>query len=84
MSAVFAPRKPRHIVLRAMFGILGLAMLTILLFFGLLIGTAMLAATLLYKLVSSVRNRAPVHSAGNIVEGEYRVVREKPALPLSR
>ncbi|WP_411832933.1 hypothetical protein [Pseudoxanthomonas mexicana] len=78
--AAFAPRKPRHPLLRLALGLLGLVLLGVLVFFSLFVGAAMIAAGLVYKLVS--QRRKPVARDG-AVEGEYRVVR-KPVLPLSR
>jgi len=79
--SVFAPRKPRHPLLRLAFGLLGLAVLCVLVFFSVFVGAAMIAAGLLYKLL---RQRGkPVARDARVVDGEYRVIR-KPAMPLSR
>lgn len=75
----FSPRKPRHPLLRLTLGLLGLALLCVLVFFSVFVGAAMIAGGLAYKLFKQ-RNK-PV--ARPVVEGEYHVVR-KPALPLSR
>lgn len=75
----FAPRKPRHPLLRVVVGLLGLAVLAVLVFFGLFVGAAMLAAGMAYRLL---RPRARANAQQRVVEGEYRVVR-KQALPLS-
>jgi len=77
----FAPRKPRHPVLRLLLGLAGLVVLVLLVFFSLFIGAAMIGAGLLYRYW---RQRGkPVAGHGRVVEGEYRVLR-KPVLPLSR
>ncbi|MEJ1096271.1 MULTISPECIES: hypothetical protein [unclassified Pseudoxanthomonas] len=79
--SAFAPRKPRHPLLRLAFGLLGLALLCVLVFFSVFVGAAMIAGGLLYKLL---RQRGkPVARDANVVDGEYRVIR-KPAMPLSR
>lgn len=75
----FAPRKPRHPLLRIVVGLLGLAVLAVLVFFGLFVGAAMLAAGMAYRLL---RPRARPAAQQRVVEGEYQVVR-KQALPLS-
>lgn len=73
----FAPRKPRHPLLRIAFGLIGLALLVVLLVLGLFVGAAMVAAGLLLKLW---RQRGkPIAADKNVVEGEYRVV-GKPLL----
>jgi len=79
--SAFAPRKPRHPLLRLAVGLLGLAVLCVLVFVSVFVGAAMIAAGLLYKLF---RQRGkPVARQGSVVDGESRVVR-KPVLPLSR
>jgi hypothetical protein len=78
LRAVFAPRKPRHPLLRLAFGLVGLAVLCVLVFFGVFVGAAMLAAGMAYRLM---RPR-PRPAQQRVVEGEYQVVR-KQALPLS-
>ncbi|TWI06263.1 hypothetical protein IP90_00528 [Luteimonas cucumeris] len=73
----FSPRKPRHPLLRIAFGLVGLALLVVLLVFGLFVGAAMVAAGLLLRVF---RQRGKVVAADrNVVEGEYRVV-GKPLL----
>ena len=73
----FAPRKPRHPLLRIAFGVVGLALLVVLLVLGLFVGAAMVAAGLLIKLW---RQRGkPIAADKKVVEGEYRVV-GKPLL----
>jgi energy-converting hydrogenase Eha subunit G len=83
LRSAFAPRKPRHPLLRVAFGLVGVALLCLLVFFSVFVGAAMIAAGVLYKLVSQ-RGRPVVASRNaKVVEGEYRVVR-KPVLPMSR
>jgi len=73
----FAPRKPRHPLLRIAFALIGLALLAVLLVLGLFVGAAMVAAGLLIKLF---RQRGkPIAADKKVVEGEYRVV-GKPLL----
>ncbi|SEK55988.1 hypothetical protein SAMN05428989_0348 [Pseudoxanthomonas sp. GM95] len=79
LRAVFAPRKPRHPLLRLAVGLLGLGVLCVLVFFGVFVGAAMLAAGMAYRLL---RPRQRASAQQRVVEGEYEVVR-KPALPLS-
>ncbi|HLM52014.1 MAG TPA: hypothetical protein VK325_00100 [Pseudoxanthomonas sp.] len=83
LRSAFAPRKPRHPLLRLAFGVVGLGLLCLLVFFSLFVGAAMIAAGVLYELFNQ-RGR-PLAAARNarVVEGEYRVVR-KPVLPMPR
>ena len=74
-GAMFAPRKPRHPLSRAAVGLLGLALLAVLLVFGVVVGAAMLAVGLVRRLL---RSRKPQARPGRVVDAEYRVV-DKPA-----
>ncbi|MFP7722158.1 hypothetical protein [Lysobacter sp. A3-1-A15] len=70
----FAPRKPRHPLVRIAFGLVGLALLAVLVVFGAVVGAAMIAAGLLYKLWRS-RGTPVARGAGRpVVEGQYRVL----------
>lgn len=73
-SAVFAPRKPRHPLLRLAVGLLGLALLAVLLVVGVVVGTAMLAVGLVRRLLGRGAKPQP---RGTVVDAEYRVV-DKP------
>ena len=73
-----APRKPRHRLLRVLLGVLGLAVLLVLIAFGVFVGAAMLAAGALLRLWA-VRRKAPARK-DDALAGEFRVV-SKPALP---
>lgn len=77
----FSPRKPRHPLLRVMLGLLGVALLLVLLAVGLVAGTAMLAFGLLRRLLG--RGGKPAAVEGHVVDGEYRVV-PKAGQPLLR
>ena len=74
----FAPRKPRHPLVRLAFGLQGLGLLLLLVLFSVFVGIAMLAAGLLYRLLK--QRGKPVAPDARIVDGEYRVV-GKAALP---
>jgi hypothetical protein len=73
-----APRKPRHRLLRLLLGVLGLALLLVLIAFGVFVGAAMLSAGALLRLWA-VRRKAPARKEAAL-PGEFRVV-SKPALP---
>jgi hypothetical protein len=81
MRSAFAPRKPRNPLLRVAFGIVGLALLCLLVFFSVFVGAAMLAIGLAWKLLAQRGKPAAVRDP-SVVEGEFHVVR-KPVLPLS-
>jgi uncharacterized membrane protein YjgN (DUF898 family) len=77
----FAPRKPRHRLLRIVLALFGVAVLALLLVIGLAVGAAMLAVGLLSRLW---RQRGkPVAVDPKTLEGEYRVLR-KPVLTTGR
>lgn len=81
VSALFAPRKPRHPLLRLLLGLVGVALLAVLLVVGLVVGAAMLTGGLLWRLW---RQRGkPVATDERVVDAEYRVV-SKPGQPLLR
>ncbi len=74
----FAPRRPRHPLVKLGIGLLGLGVLALLVFFSVFVGIAMLAIGVLYRLT---RQRRPVEpSARAVVNGEYRIV-AKHVLP---
>jgi hypothetical protein len=73
----FAPRKPRNALLRVAFGLLGIALLVVLLGVGLVVGATMLAFGLLRRLAGRRPHARPAD--GRVVDGEYRVV-QKPLL----
>lgn len=75
-GAFFAPRKPRHPLLRLAVGMLGLLLLAALLVVGVVVGTAMLALGLLRRVLGG--SARPQPRPGNVVDAEYRVV-DKPA-----
>ena len=71
-NAFSAPRKPRHRALRVAFGIIGLALLAVLVMFGLFVGAAMIAAGVLFKLLK--QRGKPVARDARVLDGEFRVV----------
>jgi hypothetical protein len=80
LSAMFAPRKPRHPLLRVLLGVIGVLLLAALLVVGLVVGTAMLAGGLVMRLL---RERGkPRATPSRVVDGEYHVV--KTGQPLLR
>lgn len=83
LHAVFAPRKPRHPLLRVLAGFAGLVVLGLMLVAGLFVGTAMLLAGLGLRLARGRVRPAPAPRDRNVVDAEYRIV-GKAGLPLAR
>lgn len=84
VRSAFEPRKPRHRLLRFVFGMVGLGLLALLVVFGVVVGAAMLVAGLAYRLWHGRGALAAAHVARGaqdprVVEAEYRVV-DKPML----
>ncbi|WP_058834017.1 hypothetical protein [Luteimonas abyssi] len=77
-DAVFAPRKPRHPLLRVGLGLVGLALLAVLLVFGVIIGVGMLAVGMVTRVLGQ-RGRPARARADATLDGEFRVV-DKPLL----
>lgn len=84
VRSFFAPRKPRHPLMRFALGVVGLGLVLVLLVVGAFVGTAMLLAGMLMRLWRG-RGQHVVRrpQTERVVEGEYRVV-GKSALPLGR
>ena len=81
VRSAFEPRKPRHRLLRFAVGLVGLALIVLLVMFGVVVGAAMLVAGLAYKLWHGRGKPIATHRSADprVVDGEYRVV-EKPAI----
>lgn len=80
VSAMFAPRKPRHPLLRVLLGVVGVLVLAALLVVGVFVGLAMLAGGMLVRLL---RQRGKPVASNRVVDAEYRVV-PKTGEPLLR
>lgn len=78
---LFAPRKPRHPLVRVAAGLIGLAILAAMVFVGVFVGAAMILIGLAWKLLAQRKPQVRRAADASVVEGEYRVVR-KPALPM--
>lgn len=83
LHALFAPRKPRHPLVRVFAGLVGVALLALLVVAGLFVGAAMLAAGLLLRLWKQRGRPLARDRRADVVEAEYRVV-DKGALPHPR
>lgn len=72
IQTLFPSRALRNPIVRVLLALLGLALLSVVLVFGVVVGTLMIAAGLLRRALS---HKAPAtRSAGNVIDGEYRVV----------
>lgn len=81
-SALFnAPRRPRNPLLRITLGVLGIALLLVLVVVGVFVGIAMLIGGMLWRLWVTRGERAGVRKRSATVDADYRVVR-KSQLPL--
>lgn len=74
----FAPRKPRHPLLRLTLGLLGLGVLLTLVFFSVFVGIAMLMIGVLARMWKL--RGTPAARDNRIVDGQFRVI-GKPVLP---
>ena len=80
LNHLFAPRKPRHPLVRVAAGLAGLAILAVLIFFSVFVGAAMILGGIAWKMLSKSNRSTPQQT--RVVEADYRVVR-KSTLPLS-
>lgn len=71
----YCPSKPRHPLLRVLVGLLGLALLLVLVAFGVVIGLGMLLFAGARRLFGSSPRPAPKAPA-DVIEGEYTRVRD--------
>ncbi|MDI9237397.1 hypothetical protein QLQ15_00535 [Lysobacter sp. LF1] len=72
VRSAFEPRKPRHRLLRFALGVIGLGVLAVLVAFSVVLGAAMIAIGVTYKLWKQ-RGKRMARNAQHI-EGEFRVV----------
>lgn len=78
MHRVFAyrPHKPRNPLLRLGLGLLGVAVLGLLIVFGLFIGLGMLLFAAVRRLMRPRDTAAATPADPSVIEGEYQVVRK--------
>ncbi|WP_313174480.1 hypothetical protein [Stenotrophomonas sp.] len=80
---LFEPRKPRNPLVRIALGLLGIAILAVLVVGGVFIGAAMILGGITWKLLASRKARSVRKADPTVVDAEYHVVR-KAALPQAR
>lgn len=76
LRSLFIPRKPRNPLLRVALGLVGLALLALLLVFGAVVGAGMIVVGLVYRLWK--QRGKPLAEPGapdrRALDGEYRVL----------
>lgn len=78
LRGLLTPRKPRNPVVRVLLGLVGVAILAVLLVVGLFVGAVMVSFGLLR---AALRGRRPGPARqGDVLDAEYRVV-TKPGQP---
>jgi len=73
----YCPSKPRHPLLRVLVGLLGLALLLVLVAFGVVIGLGMLLFAAARRLFVATRRPARAKPPEDVIEGEYTRVRDR-------
>jgi hypothetical protein len=75
----YQPSKPRHPLLRLLFGLLGLVLLAVLVVAGLFVGLGMLLFAACRRMLRSA-NTAPAapRVEENVIDGEYSIVDKRP------
>ena len=81
LRRLFTPRKPRNALMRLALGLLGIAILAVLLVIGLFVGAAMILFGLLRGALRPRVKSDPRQA--DALDGEYRVV-TKPGQPVLR
>lgn len=79
VRAWLAARKPHNPLLRIALGVVGVALLLVLLVLGAVIGTLMVLVGLAMRLLRG-RGKPQVNASGRVLDGQYRVI-DKSALP---
>lgn len=75
----FTPSKPRHPLLRLVFGLFGLVVLALLVVFGLFIGIGMLLFAAVRRMLRGVPAAAGPGRVEGVINGEFAVVEKNRA-----
>lgn len=70
----YCPNKPRHPLLKLMFGLLGLMLLAVLLVFGVVFAVGMLVLATVRRMRRGQPARAAAATPTNVIDGEFQVV----------
>lgn len=75
----FTPSKPRHPLLRLVFGLFGLVLLALLVVFGLFIGIGMLLFAAVRRMLRGAPAAASPGRVEGVIDGEFAVVEKNRA-----
>ena len=76
----YQPSKPRHPLLRLVFGLLGLVLLAVLVVVGLFVGLGMLLFAAFRRMLRGAAAAPAAQKVEeNVIDGEYSVVDKRPA-----
>jgi uncharacterized protein (DUF58 family) len=75
----YQPSKPRHPLLRLLFGLLGLVLLAVLVVAGLFVGLGMLLFAAFRRMLRAPAAASTRKVEESVIEGEYSVVDKRPA-----
>lgn len=76
----YAPSKPRHPLLRLLFGVLGLALLAVLVVVGLFVGVGMLLFAATRRMLRSTPSAPRTVASEKVIDGEFSVVQKQNVL----
>jgi hypothetical protein len=75
----YQPSKPRHPLLRLVFGLLGLVLLAVLVVVGLFVGLGMLLFAAFRRMLRAPAAPSARQAQESVIEGEYSVIDKRPA-----
>ena len=78
----YAPSKPRHPLLRLLFGVVGLALLAVLVVVGLFVGLGMLLFAAVRRMLRAPATTRPAQ-LDTVIDGEFSVI-QKRRIPLAQ
>lgn len=73
----YAPSKPRHPLVRLLIGVLGLALLLVLVAGGLVVGLGMLLFAATRRLLRAPAKAPHAASVERVIDGEYSVIQKQ-------
>lgn len=76
----YAPSKPRHPLLRLVFGVFGLALLVVLVAVGVFVGAGMLLFAAARRMLRGAPAAARPVAAEKVIDGEFSVVQKQKVL----
>lgn len=79
----YAPSKPRHPLLRLLFGIVGLALLAVLVVVGLFVGLGMLLFAAARRMLRAPAASSRPAALDTVIDGEFSVI-QKRRIPLAQ